>query len=109
MSDYLYRTHGVQDVIPARATRTALGALSCPYSHRDAARRQAEEPQLHRCFRSFGLNRRGASRGARAADRDPWSTDDRNAPTSESQHTRQRIFAVIVAVMLAALLAYAGW
>ena len=110
MSDYyLYKTHGVQDVIPAWATRMPLGALSCAYSHRDAARRQAEDPQPHQRFRSFGRNCRGASRGARAADRDPWSTDYWNPPTTESQDTRQRIFAVTVAFILAAILAYAGW
>jgi hypothetical protein len=44
---------------------------------------------------------------------DPWcnalTTDSWNPPTSESQHARQRILAVIVAFILAGILAQAGW
>lgn len=111
MPDCFYETQGVHDMIPVWATRTPLDALSCPYSHRDAARRQAEGPQLHRRFRSFGPNEPGARGGcgASAADRDPWSTDYWNPPATRSQHARQRILALIVAVMLAALLAHVGW
>jgi hypothetical protein len=36
-------------------------------------------------------------------------TDYRNPPTSERQHARQRILAVILAFILAAVLAQAGW
>jgi hypothetical protein len=32
-----------------------------------------------------------------------------NPPVTPGQHARQRIVAVVVAVVLAALLAYAGW
>jgi hypothetical protein len=55
------------------------GALSCPYSEQGVAR----------C--------------------DPWSTDYWNPPTTPSQHAPQRILALIVAIVLAALLAPAGW
>jgi hypothetical protein len=40
---------------------------------------------------------------------DALSTDYWNPPTSESQHARQRILTVIVAFVLAAILAQAGW
>jgi hypothetical protein len=46
---------------------------------------------------------------ARCGDADPWhwrgslTTDYWNAPTSESRHARQRILAVIVAFILAAV------
>jgi hypothetical protein len=40
---------------------------------------------------------------------DTLTTDYWNPPTSESQHARQRILAVIVAFILAAILAQAGW
>ena len=39
----------------------------------------------------------------------PVSADYWNPPTSESQHARQRILTVIVAFVLAAILAQAGW
>lgn len=61
------------------AMRAPLGNLSCAYSQRDAARR------------------------------DPWPMDYWNPPVTRSQHARQRILAVIVALVLAALLAHAGW
>jgi hypothetical protein len=64
--------------MPAQAMRAPLGNLSCPYSRRDAARR------------------------------DPRPMDYWNPPVTPGQHARQRIVAVVVAVVLAALLAYAG-
>jgi hypothetical protein len=115
MSLQLYKAHGDLGLIPARATRAPLGALSCPYSHRDVVRRPYEEPQLHRSFRSFGPNPRGTDNrcSARAADpsssRDPWTTDYWNPPTTPSEHARQRILAVIVVFTLAAILTQAGW
>jgi hypothetical protein len=77
--------------------------------------RQYEPPQLHKSFRSFGPNGRGARNRCRANAADSWhwcdslTTDYWNPPTSESQHARQRILAVIVAFILAAILAQAGW
>ena len=58
---------------------------------------------------------RGARKRCRTKAADPrhWcdalTTDYWNPPTSESQHARQRILAVIVAFFLAAMLAQAGW
>jgi hypothetical protein len=72
----------------------------------------AEPPEVHRSFRSFGPIERNQCR-AEAVDPRSWcdalSTDYRNPPTSESQHARQRILTVIVAFVLAAILAQAGW
>ena len=112
---HLHKTPGVHELLPGRATRTPLGALSCPYSHWDVTGRQHEESQLHRRFRSFGPNDRAARNRCSTGAADPWhwcdslTTDYWNPPTSESQHTRQCIFAVIVAFILAVILAQAGW
>jgi hypothetical protein len=112
---HLYKTPGVHELLPARATRAPLAALSCTYSGRDVVGRQYEPPQLHRSFRSFGPHDREARNRCSTRAADPWhgcdslTTDYWNPPTSESQHTRQRIFAVIVAFILAAVLAHAGW
>jgi hypothetical protein len=79
MAGHLHKIHGADRLMPAQAMRAPLGNLSCPYSRRDAARR------------------------------DPWTTDYWNPPTTRRQHVRQRIVAVVVALVLAALLAHAGW
>jgi hypothetical protein len=77
--------------------------------------RQDEEPPLHTTFRSFGPDDRGASSQGSPEAAGPWhwcdslATDYWNPPTSASQHARQRILAVIVAFVLAAILAQAGW
>jgi hypothetical protein len=111
MPRHLYRAPGNHDFVPASATRAPLRALSCTYSSRDLP----EPPEVHRSFRSFGPIERGArSRcSTKAADPRGWcdalSTDYWNPPTSESQHARQRILTVIVAFVLAAILAQAGW
>jgi hypothetical protein len=115
MPRHLYRTLGDHELIPASATRTPLRALSCPYSSQDVVGRQCEPPQFHRSFRSFGPNDRGAGNRCRAKAADPWHWCDSltahywKPPTSESQHARQRILAVIVAFILAGILAQAGW
>jgi len=121
MARFFNRIPRAQDLIPGVATRTPLGGLSCPYSSRHVAVPPDEDPSLHDPFRPIGAqgvreDRAGEScADARCGDADPWSwrdsltTDYWNPPTSESQHTRQRIFAVIVAFILAAILAQAGW
>jgi hypothetical protein len=78
MSDHLPRIQGAASCLRG-AMKTPLGNLSCPYSQRDAARR------------------------------DPWPMDYWNPPVNRSQHGRQRVLALIVAFGLAALLAHAGW
>jgi hypothetical protein len=104
--------HGL---ILARATRAPLGALSCPYSRRDAARGLYEELQLHRSFRSLGPTDRGARNqcSTRAVDSGRWrdvlTTDYWRPPATENQHLRQRVVAVIIAFVLAVILAQAGW
>jgi hypothetical protein len=106
------RTH---EPIPGAVTRAPLGSLSCPYSSREVVGRQYEPPKLQRSFRSFGPKAGGARNRCRIKAADPWrwcaslTTDYWNPPTSESQHARQRILAVIVAFALAAILAQAGW
>jgi hypothetical protein len=107
----LCRAPGSHDYLPASATRAPLRALSCPYSSRDLA----EPPEVHRSFRSFGPIERGVRKRCRTEAADPrnWcdalSTDYWNPPASASQHARQRILAVIVAFVLAAILAQVGW
>jgi hypothetical protein len=111
MPGHLYRTPGTHELGPGSATRAPLRALSCTYTSRDLA----EPPEVHRSFRSFGPIDRGApsrsrTRGADPQNRcDPLTTDYSNPPTSEGDHARQRILAVIVAFVLAAILAQAGW
>jgi hypothetical protein len=101
------------DLIPGVAARAPLGGLSCPYCSRDLAGPADEDPRFHDAFRAVGT--RDAKREDRCGDADPrhWcdalTTDYWNPPTSESQHARQRILAVIVAFVLAAILAQAGW
>jgi hypothetical protein len=82
MPRHLHKLHGADSLFPARATRAPMGGLSCPYSHLDAV----------------------PGRG-----RDFLATDYCKPPTSESQHARQRVLAVILAFILAAILAQAGW
>jgi hypothetical protein len=112
---HLNKTPGAHELIPASATRASLGALSCPDSSRDAFGRQDEKPRLHRNFRSFGPHDRGAMYRCctKAVDHWHWcdslTTNYWNPPASESHHARQRIFAVIVAFILAAVLTHAGW
>jgi hypothetical protein len=115
MPRHLYQTPGAHTIIPAGATRAPLRALSCPYGSRGVVGRQDEEPKLHTTFRSFGPDDRGARNQGSPEAAEPWhwcdslATDYWNPPTSASQHARQRILAVIVAFVLAAILAQAGW
>ena len=109
------RTMGAPRLVPTGATRASLGALSCPYSSRDAAEFGQGTPQPHRRFRSFGPNHRGpCSRVAvAAADRAGWCeglrTDHGNPPGRARQHARHRILALVVASALAAVLAQLIW
>jgi hypothetical protein len=111
MPRHLYQVPGKHDFVPPSATRAPLRALSCPYSSRDLA----EPLEVHRSFRSFGPIERGARQRCRTVAADPgnWgvalTTDCWNPPRSEGQHARQRILAVIVAFVLAAILAQVGW
>lgn len=115
MPPHLYETPGAHELTPSGATRAPLDALSCPYSSKDALGRQYEPPQPHRRLQSFGPKDRGLRSRCRTKAADPrhWcdalTTDYWNPPTSASQHARQRILAVIVALFLAAILAQAGW
>ena len=115
MPRHLYRTPGTHELVPASATRAPLRALSCRYSSQDMVGRQPEPPQVHRGFQSFGPNEPGARNRCRTKAADPrnWcdslTTDYWNPPTSESQPARQRILTMIVAFVLAAILAQAGW
>ena len=93
--------------------RAPLSGLSCPYSSRDVAGRECVPPQVHASLRSFGSIERRPQVRTGAADpwhcRDVLTTDYWNPPTSQGQHARQRILAVIVAFVLVAILAQAGW
>jgi hypothetical protein len=106
-----------RDLIPGPATKAPLGRLSCPYGSRDPAAEADEDPR-----RAIGTQ--GAGRQDRTSDSpadapcghaEPWdwrdslTTDFWSPPTSESRRARQRILAVIVAFVLAAILAQAGW
>ena len=110
------------DLVSGVATRAPLGGLSCPYSSREVAGPADEAPKFDDAFRAVGpqgVRREDRTTDARAdarcGDADPWhwcdsvTTDYWNPPTSESQHARQRILAVIVAFILAVILAQAGW
>ena len=111
MPRHLYRAPGDHDfLLPARRERRFA---PCPAL--TAAGAWLQPPEVHRSFRSFGPNDRGVRSRCRTKAADPrhWcdalTTDYWNPPTSESQHARQRILAVIVAFVLAAILAQAGW
>ena len=107
------------ELMPGAATRAPLGSLSCPYSGRDLVGQMDQSPGSHQ--RPLGghdarLDDRSgdACANARPGHADPWrwcplTIDYWNPPTSESQHARQRILAVIVASILATILAQAGW
>ena len=93
--------------------RAPLRGLSCPYSSRDVVGGQCAPPQVHGHPRSFESIERRPKGRTKAADpwhcRDVLATDYWHPPTSQRQHARQRILAVIVAFVLAAILAQAGW
>jgi hypothetical protein len=107
------------ELIPGAATRAPLGSLSCPYTRRDVVGQVDQGPGSHQ--RPLGGH--DARLDDRSGDACPkaWAshaapgrwcsltTDYWNPPTSESQHARQRILAVIVAFFLATILAQAGW
>ena len=110
------------ELLPGAVTRAPLGSLSCPYSRRDALNQAGPGPGSHHAFRPVGT--RAATRddrdsyacaNARPHRASPWHwcaslrTHCWNPPMSERQHARQRVLAVIVAFVLAAILAQAGW
>ena len=109
-------------LIPGGATTAPIGRLSCPYSSQDVAGPADEDPRCHDGWRTVATrDARPEGRSndlwaqARCGDADRWhwcgslATDYWNPPTSESQRAQQRILAVIVAFVLAAVLAQAGW
>jgi hypothetical protein len=121
MPRILNKIPGAHALMPGVATRAPLKRLSWPYSSRAVAVSADEHLRCRDAFRSLGTrDARREDRGsdsrsdARCGD-DPWhwreslTTDYWNPPTSESQHARQRILAVVVAFILAAILAQAGW
>jgi hypothetical protein len=77
----------------------------------DVVRIPYEQTQLHRSFRSFGPVANQCSTKATEPERwrDFLTTDYWNPPTSESEHARQRILALILAFILVAVLTQAGW
>jgi hypothetical protein len=110
-----------QELVPGTATRAPLGGLSCPYSSGVVAGQADQGPRSHHAFRPVGTQDARLEDGsgdacanARRGHADSWhwcaslTTDYWNPPTSESQHARQRILAVIVAFILTAILAQAG-
>ena len=105
MSRILNKVPGAHDLIPGMAAAAPLEGLSCPHSSRAVGRRDTR--------RQDRISDSCAD--AQCGDADPWhwraslTTDYWNPPTSESQHARQRILAVAVAFILAAILAQAGW
>src|SRR5690606_40470907 len=104
------RTMGAPRLVPTGATRASLGALSCPYSSRDAAEIGQGTPQPHRRFRAFGPNHRGPRSRVAVAAADPaaWcgglTTDHGSLPSDARQHARHRILALVGASALVAVL-----
>jgi hypothetical protein len=113
MSHHRYNSRGTRTLIPARATRAPMGKLSCPYSDRDVVGGPHQSLCLHRRFRSFGPNPEAGRRSDQSGDPGRWSdlltTDCCSPPRNERRHARRRILAVILAFLLAAVLAQAGW
>jgi hypothetical protein len=86
---------------PRQQTLGAMAAplerLSCPYS-----RKVRSEP--HRSFRAFGTGNRSGCNARGLLTTNYW-----NPPTSAHQHDRQRVLTLVLAFILAAVLAQAGW
>jgi hypothetical protein len=90
-----------------------IATSSSAHAVRHGPGRQCAPPQVHGSLRSFESIKRRPKGRTEAADpwhcRDVLTTDYWNPPTSQRQHARQRILALIVAFVLAAILAQAGW
>jgi hypothetical protein len=109
MPSRLHQAPGTYELVPITVVRAPLRGLSCPYSSRAVVRPKCAPPQVHGYPRPFESIERRPKGRAEAADswhyRDVLMTDYWTPPTSPSQHARQRILAVIVAFVLAAILA----
>jgi hypothetical protein len=109
---------GPHEFVPGAATKASLGALSCPFGRRDVVAQADHGPGSRHAVRPIETQDAGPdgrSSDACAKDRHGrahprfLTTDYWNPPTSANQRARQRILAVIVAFVLAAVLAQAGW
>ena len=103
-------------VLSSGVLRAPLAGLSCPYSKRDVNGPADVYSGFHDAFGALGTQDASSPHAnARSGDAAPWrwrdsvTTNYWNPPTSERQHARQRILAVIVAFVLAAILAQARW
>lgn len=115
MSRHPYRAPEAHEVLSGAAMRAPLRGLSCSHRDRDVAGRQPEQPRHHGSVRSFGRDEGEGSWPCSTEDADLWprghslAADYWNPPTTGRQRARQRILAVIVAFLLAAVLAHVGW
>ena len=100
-------TANPRGLIHGAQVRAPLGDLSCPGRSRSEHGQEAGSPAWSA---SCGAEDRARARASYPRRwREGLVTDYWNPPTSRIQHTRQRVFAVVVAFVLAAVLALAGW